>query len=232
MNTATQILDIKAGVDMVKMIQLNSREEWLEHRKNFIGGSECSAIVGCNPYMDNVTLWQIKAGQIKAEDISDKPYVKYGTEAEEHLRALFALDFPEYEVGYVENNMFLNDKYPFAHASLDGWLTELETGRKGILEIKTTNILKSIQKEKWKDRIPDNYYIQILHYLLVTEFDFVVLKAQLKSEFGGEVYLQTRHYKIERSEVEEDIKFLKDSEMKFWQQVKEGKRPNLLLPEI
>ena len=211
---------------------LSNREEWLQHRMNYIGGSDASAIMGMNPYCDNGRLWEIKTGQAVQADISDKPYVKYGTEAEPHLRALFALDHPQYQVEYVDNNMFLNDKYPFAHASLDGWLIEKVTGRKGILEIKTTNILQSMQKEKWKNRIPDNYYIQILHYLMVTEFDFVVLKAQLKSEFKDEVYLQTKHYTIERSEVEEDIKFLESSEREFWQRVKERKRPGLMLPPI
>ena len=148
-----------------------------------------------------------------------------------HVRWISALDFPEYKVAYIENNMFLNDRFPFAHASLDGWLTDQE-GRKGILEIKTTNILQSMQKEKWNHRIPDNYYIQILHYLMVTEFDFVVLKAQLKSEFNGEIYLQTKHYKIERAEVEEDIKFLESSEKQFWKQIQERKRPGLILPAI
>lgn len=211
---------------------LSNREEWLQHRMNYIGGSDASAIVGMNPYCDNGRLWEIKTGQAIQKDISDKPYVQYGIAAEPHLRALFAIDHPQYQVEYVDNNMFLNDKYPFAHASLDGWLVEKETGRKGILEIKTTNILQSMQKEKWKNRIPDNYYIQILHYLMVTEFDFVVLKAQLKSEFKDEVYLQTKHYTIERSEVEEDIKFLESSEREFWQRVQERKRPGLMLPAI
>ena len=216
---------------MVEMKIMKDRNEWLQARQGRIGGSDASAIVGMNPYRTNVELWQIKTGQIEAEDISEKPYVKYGTLAEEHIRALFVLDFPEYQVEYIENNMFLNDKYPFAHASLDGWLTDQE-GRKGILEIKTTNILQSMQKEKWNHRIPDNYYIQILHYLMVTEFEFAVLVAQLKSEFNGEIYKQVKHYKIERADVEEDIKYLESSEREFWQQVQERKRPPLILPEI
>lgn len=216
----------------VEIKVLKNREEWLKNRMNGIGGSEASAIIGMNPYMSNIELWQIKTGQLIPEDISEKPYVKYGTEAEPLMRQLFALDYPQYEVGYVENNSYFNDKYPFALASLDGTLIEKETGRKGILEIKTTNILQSMQKEKWDHRIPDNYYIQVLHYLMVTEFDFVVLKAQLKSSFNDDVYLQTRHYKIERAEVEEDIKYLEASERKFWKQVQERKRPALLLPEI
>lgn len=209
---------------------LASREEWFQNRQR-IGGSDASAILGMNPYRTNLELWQIKTGQLIPEDISDKSYVKYGTEAEQHLRELFKLDFPEYQVFYEENNIWLNDKYPFAHASLDGWLVDQE-GRKGVWECKTTNILQSMQKEKWNHRIPDNYYIQLLHYLIVTEFDFAVLKAQLKSEFNGEIYIQTKHYKIERAEVEEDIKFLESSEKQFWKQVQERKRPGLILPEI
>lgn len=215
---------------MVEMIVLKDREEWLANRQR-IGGSDASAILGMNPYRTNIELWQIKTGQLQAEDISEMPYVKYGTQAEMHLRGLFRLDFPEYKVEYIENNMWLNDKFPFAHASLDGWLTD-ENGRKGILEIKTTNILQSMQKEKWKDRLPDNYYIQLLHYLMVTEFEFAVLKAQLKSEFNGEIYIQTKHYKIERSEVQADIEFLEDSERKFWECVQKNIRPALILPNV
>lgn len=216
---------------MVEMIQLNDRAEWLEARKNRIGGSDAACIVGMNPYRSNVELWEIKTGQVEAEDISDKPYVKYGTEAEARLRALFALDFPQFKVSYEENNMWLNDKYPFAHASLDGWLED-EDGRKGILEIKTTNILQSMQKEKWKNRIPDNYFIQVLHYLMVTEFDFAILKAQLKYDYDGDIMLTTKHYKIERDEVKDDIEYLQKAEKDFYSAIKEKRRPSLVLPAI
>lgn len=216
---------------MVEMLRLKGREEWLEKRKSYIGGSEASCIVGLNPYKTNIELWQEKMGRKKAEDISDKPYVKYGTNAESSLRRLFSLDFPNYKVKYINNNIWLNDKYPYAHASLDGWLTD-ENGRRGILEIKTTNILQSMQKEKWKDRIPDNYYIQILHYLIVTEFDFAILKAQLKYDYDGNILLHTKHYYIDRSEVEEDIKFLEDSEKRFYEYIKKDIEPPLVLPNI
>lgn len=213
----------------VQMRVFQSREEWLAHRTG-IGGSDAAAIMGMNPYMSNQDLWEIKTDRRRQEDISDKPYVIYGIKAEDHLRELFKLDFPELTVDYVENNMFFNLRYPWAHASLDGWLTD-PNGRRGILEIKTSEILKSMQKEKWYDQIPDNYYIQLLHYLLITDADFAVLKAQLKYDYNG-VYLQTRHYYIERSEVTEDIEILKNAEAKFWEHVQNETRPDLLLPGI
>lgn len=216
----------------VQMLQLSSREEWLEKRKSFIGGSEAACIVGMNPYQNNVDLWELKTGRRKAEDISDNPYVRYGTEAEKYLRELFALDFPRFKVEYIEHNMWLNSEYPFAHASLDGWLTD-EHGRKGILEIKTTNISNSSGLLKWKDRIPDNYFCQVLWYLAVTGFDFCCLKAQLKWDFGADdLFMQTRHYFIERADVEDDIKVLMSAGLKFADYVKADIRPPLVLPVV
>lgn len=215
----------------VEMTILKDREEWLKNRYNGIGGSEISAVVGCNPYLDNVTLWKVKTGQLTPEDISDKSYVKYGTQAEMHLRGLFRLDFPEYDVEYIENNSFKNDRFPWALASVDGWLTD-EDGRKGILEIKTTEILQSMQKEKWNNQIPQNYYCQCLFYMAVLEAEFCILKAQLKTVFNGVPYLQTKHYKLERAEVQEDINYLVAEGAKFWEYVKSRKMPPLRLPEI
>lgn len=217
---------------MVRMLTLSSREEWLEKRQSYIGGSEAACIVGLNPYSNNVELWERKTGRIKPDDISDNPYVRYGTEAERYLRELFALDFPRFKVEYIGNNMWINSDYPFAHASLDGWLTD-EHGRKGILEIKTTNIQNSSALLKWKDKIPDNYFCQVCHYLAVTGFDFVVLKAQLKWDHGADdLFCQTRHYFIEREEVEDDIKMLMSAELKFSDYIKADIRPPLVLPMI
>ena len=210
-----------------------TREEWLEARKNGIGGSDAATILGLNPYKTTIQLWEEKTGKREAEDISEKPYVKYGTEAEDLLRQLFALDFPQYEVRHEENTIIKHPKYPFLFASLDGKLIDKETGEMGILEIKTTNILQSLQKEKWRDKIPDNYYCQVLHYLNVTGYSFVILKAQLKYDYDGEIKLDTRHYKITREDAEEDLKILQEKEIEFWTKyVEKNIRPPLALPTI
>ena len=211
---------------------LASRDEWLKNRFNGIGGSEISAVVGCNPYLDNITLWEYKTDKRQPEDISEKPYVLYGTNAEEHLRELFKLDFPQYKVEYIENNSFSNSNYPWARASLDGWLTD-QNGRKGILEIKTSEILNSQHREKWKgDHIPQNYYCQIIFYMAVLEADFCVLKAQLKTVFEGIPYLQTKHFFIERAEVQADMDYLMKKGSEFWEYVKNNHCPPLMLPQI
>ena len=210
-----------------------NRKDWLEERKKGIGGSDASVIMGLNPYKTTVDLWKEKTGRIVVKDISNKEYVKYGTNAEDLLRKLFKLDFPKYEVKHEENTIIKHPKHEFLFASLDGTLKEKETGRMGILEIKTTNILNNIQKEKWNNRIPDNYFCQVLHYLNVTGYTFVILKAQLKYEHDDNVRLETRHYYIDRKDVEEDIKILEKKEIEFWNNyVVTDKRPPLLLPNI
>jgi putative phage-type endonuclease len=222
-----QEIEISKGI---KRIKFDSFDSWLNARHG-IGGSDASAVLGLSPYKTNVDLYLEKIGQRIPADISGEDYVRYGHDVEPLLRSLFALDHPEYQVEYFGDNMIRNEKYPWAHASLDGELTD-QDGRKGILEIKTTNILQSMQREKWRDQIPDNYYIQVLHYLLVTEYEFVELRAQLKSVWQGQIRLETKDYHIERSEAEEDIEILRQAEEEFWQNVVKRQQPNLILPEI
>jgi len=213
-------------------VEYFTREAWLKSRTG-LGGSDASAVLGLNPYKTNVEIWQEKTGRVTPEDIGHKPYVKYGIEAEEHLAALFALDYPQYRVTPNKTyKVYFHPKHRFITGTLDGELTETETGRHGILEIKTTEILNSMHREKWNDKIPNNYYIQILHYLLATGWSFAILKAQLKTVYDGEVRLNTRHYHIERSEVQDDLDYLTEKEIEFWQYVAKDKKPNLVLPPI
>ncbi|MCB5881048.1 YqaJ viral recombinase family protein [Lachnospiraceae bacterium EP-SM-12S-S03] len=217
--------------EIYKIYDFKDEKEWLSGRMNGIGGSDASSVVGMNPYKTNIDLFEEKIGRKIPEDISDKPYVIYGKKAEEHIRELFQLDYPEYLVEHHEFRILQSIQHPFMQASLDGEITDQEE-RKGILEIKTTNILHSMQYEKWKDRIPDNYYLQVLHYLLVTGYDFVVLRAHLNSSWGKDVRTQVRHYFIERNEVQEDLDYLLQEEIKFWKYVESGRKPPLILPEI
>jgi putative phage-type endonuclease len=218
----------------IKMIQLPSRDEWLKHRQKYIGGSEASAVIGKNPYMSNTELFDIKTGKTIPENISSKPYVQFGIAAEPLLRELFKITYPQYEMGYVDNNSWINDKYPYAACSLDGWLTEKATGRKGIWEGKTCEIVSSMHKEKWNNRIPDNYYIQLIHNFNVCEdCEFAKLTALLTFKFDEvEVYQQIKHYHIERSDVEADIRYLAEEERRFYQNIKTGRKPNLILPDL
>lgn len=211
---------------------IETRKEWLKERLNGIGASEAASIVNLSPYKSNLELWEEKTGRRVAEDIGDKPYVKFGTEAEKYIRALFALDNPQYQVGYEEFKIIRNADHPFLFATLDGWLTE-DNGRMGVWECKTAEILRAGQWENWNNRIPDNYYIQVLHQLLATGYDFAILTARIKyTDRNGNKKAVTQSYTIERSLVLNDLDYLLKEEIKFWERVKNDRRPNLMLPEI
>lgn len=216
-----------------------NREEWLKgrHTLHGIGGSDASAAISRSPWRTNLDLWMIKTGRKEVPDISDSDRVQTGILEEDPIRRIFQSEMRnKYEVQYVRDAILQNREHPELLYSPDGLLIEKETGRKGILEIKTTEIMKSFDREKWgtkeDPRIPDNYYIQVLHGLNVTGFEFVELFARLKYPDGTLIMRAPGTYHIERSDpgIEQDMAYLKKGVLEFMQYVKEDKEPPLDLP--
>lgn len=216
--------------DVYKVHHYKNRGEWLKARSELhgIGGSDASTTMSMNKWRTNLELWQIKTGRATAPDISDKPYVKYGQNAEEYIRRLFQLKFKDkYEIQYQDDTILQNVKCPWMLYSPDGLIVEKDTGRKGIFECKTTTIVRSYDKEKWNKHVPDNYYIQVLHGLNVTGFDFVDLYAELMFD---DDYSQLIRYHIERDDVLDDLIAVSSSVTTFWKEyVETGKEPPLII---
>ena len=212
---------------------MTEHDEWLKKRLHGIGGSDAAAVVGMSPYKTNVELWEEKTGRAKAPDISFDSHVQYGKKAEVYLRELFKLDFSQYRVDYDEFGMIANNPdMPFAFATLDGALTDPQK-RHGVLEIKTVEILRAGQWKEWDGRIPQHYYIQVIHQLLATGYDFAILKAQIKyTGRDGSQCAAIRHYPIERTDVLDDIAWIEEREKTFWGYVEHNERPPLILPEF
>lgn len=220
-------------------ITITNEAEWHKARQQGIGGSEAAAIIGKSPWCSNVELWRRKTGRAQAPDISDTEAVKFGHDAEPLIRGLFALNYADkYEVEYGGAfDMVAHPEHPFIFATLDGRIIEKATGRKGVFEAKSTTIVRSMQKEKWwhdgKPCIPDQYYCQILWQLIASGWDFAVLYAMLRYDYGEDIRCEFRPYFIERSEVEEDMEYLKTEGVKFWNDyVLADRQPNMILPEI
>lgn len=205
------------------LLHLRDEAEWLEKRQGTIGGSDAAAVLGISPWKSNVDLWEELKGLRKPKDISDNPAVDFGKKAEEHIRELFKLANPVIQVEYEPCNMWLNDRYPWAHASLDGWLTDID-GRRGILEIKT-----GTYGYKWYQQIPDHYYAQVIHYMMVTEADFGVVTAFLQMP-GTQGSYRMLTYSVKRDQ--EQIEYLAKEEKEFFESLERNERPALLLPEI
>lgn len=211
----------------------NSYEEWQKERKNGLGASDAGAIIGVNPWKSNVELWEEKTGRKEPEDISDKPYVKYGHDAEEHIRALFALDHPELTVSYESPYKIIrNPVHQFIFCTPDGELQDSE-GNHGGLEVKTTEIMQARQWKEWDNRIPDQYFCQVIWQMIATGWEFVYLCALIKyTTKNGEKRKEIREYRIDRADVLEDIAYLTEEGIEFWEAVQKKKCPPLRLPAI
>lgn len=220
---------------MIQLHTFTTKQEWRDARKGTIGGSDAAVAIGMNPYRTNVELWEEMTGRVEAQDISDNPAVAYGSEAEPLIRELFALDHDEIKVDYDFDHFWTNDKYPFAHASLDGRLSMNAPylPESGVLEIKTATIQNALMMRDWKDQIPMHYYIQLLYYMEIVEADFGVLVAQLKFA-GGKRYgnKEIREYYVRREDVQDDIKIIMDGVKRFYKHVERGTKPPLKLPEF
>ena len=216
------------------ILKPRDREEWLEMRQKVgIGGSDAGTVLGLNPWCSNVQLWRYKTGQEVPPDISDKPAVLFGKKAEEHIRELFRLDYPQYILKYNEFDMYVNDFLPWQFATLDGELWEKLSDNQevlvGILEIKTTTIQNKAQWDEWENGIPQRYYAQVLHQLSATGADFVILRAYIRWYRDGELRVTVRDYRIERKDVEADIEYLCEQEQRFIDCVNSGKPPAAII---
>ncbi len=208
-----------------------NRKSWLKGRVRGIGGSDAAAAIGRSPWRSNLELWQLKTGRKKTEDISNNERVYYGTHAEAPIRELYQLKRRDtIDVHYEPNIVLQNNEHPELLYSPDGLLTEKSTGRLGILEVKTATPITALKREKWRDQIPDNYFIQVLHGMNVTGADFVELIAELTYD---DDYSQLRIYHIEREEVEDQMEYVQQGVLEFWNEyVLTDTEPPQLLPEI
>ena len=204
-------------------ISYSNEKEWHEIRRKYIGGSDCSIILGYNEYKNVVDLWQEKTGRKEQDDLSNNKAIIRGKESENLLIEHFKINNPNYTVGKLEKSL-ISLKFPFMLANLDGILEHQDLG-KGVLEIKTATCHSyGIYKLKWKNEVPIEYYLQVQHYLAVTGWDYAVLYADIKLAFADNKH-EIRQYLIKRDET--DIAEIIKKEIEFNSFIINDVRPNL-----
>lgn len=190
----------------IQRIKRESREEWLELRKKYIGGSDAASVVGLNDYQSPYALWTEKMGIAPAFEGNLRTRV--GTELEPVIAKLF-----EEETGKkVQNCNFtlINDVFPWAVADVD----RMVIGEDAILEIKSTSAL-NLKHYKNGD-YPARFYVQVMHYLAVTGKQ----KAYLAVLIGNSDF---RIFEIERDE--DEISALMEAEKQFYGYMQSGEEP-------
>jgi len=174
-----------------------THEEWLELRKQGIGGSDAGAVCGLNPYSSPMKVFRDKTGST-AEEIHNEA-VRQGHDLEGYV----AKRFMEATGKKVRrsNFMYCHEKHPFMIADVDRLIVGEDAG----LECKTANAYNA---DKWKDgKIPLHYVVQCYHYMAVTgKKAWYIAAVILGTDF---VY-----YKLEWDD--ELIRRLIETEEAFW----------------
>lgn len=142
-----------------------SREDWLEVRKNGIGGSDAAAAVGLSPYMSPLELWLTKTGRDAnlprpdPQDTSEPIY--WGT----LLEPIVAASYTKQTGNKVRrvNAVLQHPTIPFMLANVDREVVGCCDVQ--LLECKTAG---EFGARLWRDGVPEYVQLQVQHQLAVT----------------------------------------------------------------
>ena len=174
-------------------------KEAVEARKQYIGGSDASGVLGISRYKTPLSVWAIKTGQVVPPNIDDVVAVKLGVKLEQAVAEFFMEDTGKKLER--ENKTIFHPEYPFLAANIDRRVVGENAG----FEAKTTNAFKASEWEE--DQIPAEYLLQCIHYMAVTG-----LKAWYIAVLIGNAYFRWK--KIDRDE--KVIADLVKKEVAFW----------------
>lgn len=177
-------------------------KQWVEARKNGIGGSDVASIMGLNKYSSPLNVWLVKTGREESPDLSDNQAVEWGNRLEDVVADKFADEHPELQVRR-RNATMVSIERPWAFANIDRWVTD-GNGNIGILEIKTVGMRRAAD---WDNGVPLYYLTQVTHYMSVTGYQYAWVAVLI----GGQEF---REYYIERNE--DDINTVNNYVDTFW----------------
>ena len=202
-------LNLNYEPEIVVDISGLTREEWLDYRKKGIGGSDVAAIMGISPFATIRDLYNNKVGILPAipeEEKSNWVAKEVGHRLEDLVAEIFVR-----KTGlkvFPVRKMFRHPLYPFMLADVDFFIL-FPDGTYGILECKTCNYNAS---KKWDDdAIPDNYVLQVKHYLSVMNMQ----KAYIACLYGNNEDAFVFRY-LERDLMDEED--IIEQEVFFWEE--------------
>lgn len=162
-----------------------TRKEWLEGRRNAIGGSDIAAILGLSSYKNSnpMSVWLSKTGQAEEREVT--PEMEWGTRHEPAVKQKFKENHPELSLaGLGAYDVFAMEGDSWASCTPDDLI-----GDDGILEAKAPGWR---QAHKWgdegTDEAPQEYIIQCQWNMGVTGRKYCYLVPLI----GGSDYREYR----------------------------------------
>lgn len=190
-----------------KLKQFKSRKEWLEARKNGIGGSDAPAILGVDPYRSALQVYTEKLGI--GDPTEENEAMLWGRKLEPLVAQAYSQETKR-KLEKFGHHFFLSKSVPFAFASLDRLIVE----PRGVLEVKTSNYIKEVELEQ---EIPLHWQVQMQHALGVTGLEMGSFAILLNAR---------RLFWIDMQADKEFIELLFDKEDVFWKRVYERRPPD------
>ena len=168
-------------------------------------------VCGISRYKSPVELWMEKTGQMPSQEAGEAAY--WGTQLEGLVRA----EFTKRTGIEVEHRMELlrSDEHPFYAGQPGRHMPVHPEFGPCIFEAKTASAFKA---GEWEDGIPDEYFLQVQHYMAVTGYGGCYIAALI----GGNTF---RWKFVPRDE--ELIAMLVQLEADFWQHVQSETPPPL-----
>ena len=211
-------------VDISKL----TREEWLEYRRQGIGGSDVAVIMGISPFATSRDLYYDKIGVKPIIEEEEKNWIakEVGHSMEDFVAQAFA-KATGLEV-FPVRIMFRHPYYPFMICDVD-FFVRMPDGSYAILECKTT---RSNNKAHWADdAIPEHYIYQIRHYMAVMNINKVFIACLFTDD------LDFVYRTVDRDMMEEEN--IIEQESCFWHDFVEKRaepplveKPDLVLSTI
>lgn len=190
-----------------------SRQAWLESRRNGIGGSDASAILGMNPYSSPLRVYMDKTG--KGIEEEENEAMRQGTDLEPYVAERF-VDFMAKQGTPKKvrkcNRILRHPEYPWMLANIDREVVGENAG----LECKTTSPYSKFRFDEGE--INPHYYWQCVHYMAVTGAE---------KWYVSIVVLGKSHHVFCIGRDEDEIATLIEAEREFWEEHVAPKVPPL-----
>lgn len=184
-------------------------------RSKGIGGSDVAAMCGLSRYKTAYQLYLEKRGELEP-DQTDSEQMRFGRRLEKPIADEFA--FRSGRKVWRSPRTLRHPAHKFLLANIDRW--QDRDGLQGVYEGKNAN---ERQKKIWlTGGVPEGYYLQLQHYLMVTGCTFGTFGVL----FGGNEF---HAFDVERDE--ETIGNMLALELDFWRRVQEGDAPDFAFGE-
>ena len=178
---------------------MKNKQEWLRERKNYLGGTDLSAIAGLNPYSTALDVYLDKTSDDIACETS--PAMRWGNLLEDVVAKAYSEDTGQ--TIEIEPNTIYHPSMKFLGANIDRWVGDKEY----VLECKTAGFTQGKEwGEEGTDQIPENYLVQVACYAAIC----AVPKIDIAVLIGGQdfrIYTYNRNKELEDKIIKIGVNF-------------------------